>query len=591
MKPLSRLISLGIFGGFSTLTLQAQKPNIIIIQADDLGYDDLSIHGTKCVETPNLDNLSRESVNCERYYVNSLSCPSRASLLTGRHFLRTGVSGVHGGRDFMNLDEVTIAEAFHQAGYKTGMWGKWHVGKTDGYYPWDKGFDEAFMADLYKHVNNKGLFNGKEMQTQGWVDSIGTDMAIKFIETNKNRPFFAYLPYLTPHGIWNCPKTSFDKYKNRGQSKSFATLNGMINHLDGQIGRLLKRVKELGIDDNTIILFMSDNGPVQKLSNNMSLTNEEWEMRNPTGLKGQKATNWENGIRSPLFVKWGNHLKQGTNNNLIAIYDIYPTLADLAGVNIPANSKKIDGVSLKNCLEKPDLMMPERSIYIAQSNPLFSNNLRQDGEQFIPISKNNRAKISFENQVLGLQHGDYKLLYNQRNELALSLRKVSSDIREEVELYDSNKIIADKLFSDLKNWYQDILKDEGSYQMPVFQIGFKGHAETEILCFAPYEISDGIINDDHVIKNFSKQGDFALYKVKVHTPGTYKMNLNSLGVKGIARIKITTSGHKEAIITIDGKNSSEENLYFSASDQWLRIELLETNNTIAFTNLNLLRKK
>lgn len=591
MKPLSKHFFLGVIGGFSTLTIQAQKPNIIIIQADDLGYDDLSIHGTKCVETPNLDNFSRESVNFERFYVNSLSCPSRASFLTGRQFLRTGVSGVHGGRDFMNLDEVTIAEAFRQAGYKTGMWGKWHVGKTDGYYPWDRGFDEAYMAELYQHENNKGLFNGKEMQTHGWVDSIATNMAIRFIETNKNRPFFAYLPYLTPHGIWHCPETSFEKYKKRGQSDNFATLNGMINHLDVQIGRLLKRVKELGIDDNTIILFMSDNGPVQKLKNNMSLTKEEWAMRNPTRLKGQKATNWENGIRSPLFVKWGNHYKPGKNYNLIDLYDIYPTLADMAGVKIPENSKKLDGISFKKCLTKPDFRMPERSVYIAQWYPLFSDNLKAAEEQYVPISKVNREKIVFENQVLGLQHGDYKLLYNQRNELPLSLRKVSTDIREEVELYDSNKLLADKLFFDLKNWYQGILEDESSYQMPVFQIGFKGHAETEILCYAPYEISKGIINDELQIKNFSRSGDFAEYKVKVHTPGTYRMTLNTQKIKKgvVARLKISTSGKKEAIITIDGKNASKENLYLASTDQRVRIEVLETNNPIDLTTLTLVR--
>jgi len=133
----------------STCVLGAEeRPNILLIQADDLGYCDLSIHGNPVIKTPNLDKLGEASLRFTHFYVHSVCAPTRASLMTGRHFLRTGVSAVHAGKDFMKLDEVTIAEVLKEAGYRTGMWGKWHSGKTDGYYPWDRGFDEA--GNLFK---------------------------------------------------------------------------------------------------------------------------------------------------------------------------------------------------------------------------------------------------------------------------------------------------------------------------------------------------------------------------------------------------------------------------------------------------------
>ena len=156
------------------------KPNIILIQADDLGWDDLAVHGNQFVDTPALDKLAAEGIQFKQFYVNSVCAPTRASLLTGRHFLRTGVSHVHGGKDFVNLNETLLSETLKINGYRTGMWGKWHSGKTNGYFPWQRGFDEAYMAQLYKHENSEGLLNGKTVQHQKWASEVITDYAIDF---------------------------------------------------------------------------------------------------------------------------------------------------------------------------------------------------------------------------------------------------------------------------------------------------------------------------------------------------------------------------------------------------------------------------
>jgi len=149
------------------------KPNFIIIQLDDLGWSDIGIHGNKIVETPNIDRLALESVRFNQFYVNPVCAPTRAALLTGRDFLRTGVSHVHGGKDFLHLEEKTIADAFKAGGYVTGIWGKWHCGHTDGYFPWERGFDEAYLAKLYQHKNSHGSLNGQEEEHQDWDDSDG----------------------------------------------------------------------------------------------------------------------------------------------------------------------------------------------------------------------------------------------------------------------------------------------------------------------------------------------------------------------------------------------------------------------------------
>ncbi|MEE9463814.1 MAG: sulfatase-like hydrolase/transferase, partial [Bacteroidales bacterium] len=224
------LTGIAVLAGCSEEPLERQ-PNIILIQADDLGWDDLGIHGNRLIETPNLNSLAGESVRFSQFYVTPVCATTRAALLTGRHFLRTGVSHVHGGKDFLHLDETTIADVMKDAGYVTGMWGKWHSGKTDGYFPWERGFDEAFMARLYDYYDNEGSYNGESLQTEGWITGVLTDMAIDFMKDHREVPFFAYLPYLTCHAPLDAPRHYVEKYLGKGLSENLAMLYGMVEHM------------------------------------------------------------------------------------------------------------------------------------------------------------------------------------------------------------------------------------------------------------------------------------------------------------------------------------------------------------------------
>jgi len=559
----------------STAYVSAQnvnRPNVIILQADDLGYDDLSSHGNQIIETRNLDKLATESVSFQHFYVHSVCAPSRASLLTGRHFLKTGVSGYHGGRDFMNLDEVTIAEAFKKEGYRTGMWGKWHTGKADGYYPWDRGFDEAYMAHLYRYENSYGLYNGKRVSHKKWADEVCSDYAIEFMKKNKDQPFLMYLPYLAPHGIWDAPKSYVEKYERKGLSKNFSTLSGMIEHLDFQIGRILAAVSELGLEENTIILFMSDNGPVQKLKKKMALTNEEWELRNPSQMKGSKAQNWENGIRSPLFIKWKGRFQPGINNNLVSICDIFPTMVDIADVPIPENSKRMDGMSILPTLEDSSQKLEKRSLFIARWDPALGEECKN--RKFIPLSPELRENIRFENQVLGVHQGRYKLLLNQKDEPYLVLKDLETDPREQEDFSDRKPQLKKKLLKELKTWYESVLEAD-SYNMPTFLIGHEGKKASKILCYGPHECSNGLINTEYCLTNWRYKGDFAEYTIEVQTPGKYELVLKTKGEGGkMAKINLSV-GHERVYHKTLIKKSDPLTIELFPEDKCLRIELLE----------------
>ena len=219
------------------------------------------------------------------------------------------------------------------------MWGKWHSGESNGYYPWQRGFDEAYMASLYHHNYNNGLYkgeydgvkyNGETLSfTDLWTDAKMTDMAIDFMSRNREESFFAFIPYLAPHENWAAPDEYIEPYAALGQSSNFSTLNGMLSHLDHQVGRVVEAVESLGIADNTIIIFMSENGPNY---NKTLLTESEWTARNPSAYKGYKSRNTENGIHSPLFIYWKGQTMAVDNMSLLSVMDLFPTLCNWQGL-------------------------------------------------------------------------------------------------------------------------------------------------------------------------------------------------------------------------------------------------------------------
>ncbi|MEM1226333.1 MAG: sulfatase-like hydrolase/transferase [Planctomycetota bacterium] len=331
----------------------AERPNVILIMTDDQGYGDIRSHGNPLIDTPNLDQLASDGARFDRFFVSPLCAPTRASLLTGRYHVRTGTVNVSNNLEIMRADETTIAELFGDNGYHTALFGKWHNGEHYPNNPNGQGFDE-FVGFCAGHIGNYFdpvlEHNSETIETEGFITDVLTEKAMEWIESKGDEPFLCYLPYNAPHTPYQVPDAYFDKYEGRGLDVKTSTLYGMVENIDDNVGRLLSKLTELGIDENTIVLFLTDNGP-------------NTPDRYNAGMKGFKGRVDEGGVRVPLFVRWPGKISPGcVVEGLAAHIDLLPTLADLCGIAIPANLS-LDGKSLKGALLAEPVVAEDRLIF------------------------------------------------------------------------------------------------------------------------------------------------------------------------------------------------------------------------------------
>ena len=333
---------------------KASNPNVILILTDDQGYGDIHSHGNELIDTPHLDRLAASGARFENFFVAPVCAPTRASVLTGREHIRTGTVNVSNNYEIMRSEETTVAELFKENGYATALFGKWHNGEHFPNNPNGQGFDE-FIGFCAGHIGNYFdpllEHNAGTIQTEGFITDALTDKALEWIEAKRDEPFFCYIPYNAPHTPFQVPDSYYEKYEARGLDVKTATLYGMVENLDDNIGRLLQRLNELNLAENTIVLFLTDNGPTN--------TRDRYN----AGMKGFKTRVDEGGVRVPLFVKWPGHIKSGSViDGLAAHIDLMPTLADLCGIKIP-NTLKLDGLSLKDSLLKGETAPDDRMIF------------------------------------------------------------------------------------------------------------------------------------------------------------------------------------------------------------------------------------
>jgi arylsulfatase A-like enzyme len=328
----------------------ASRPNVVVILTDDQGWGDLSLNGNRNLATPNIDSIGRSGAMFERFFVCAVCAPTRAEFLTGRYHSRGGVRGVSTGEERLNLDERTVADAFKAAGYATGAFGKWHNGSQWPYHPNARGFQEyyGFTSGHWAEYFDASLEqNGKPVRGKGYIADDLTDHALEFIARNRNQPFFCYVPYNTPHSPFAVPEEDWKRFKDRaiemrGVDGDRETLDitrcvlAMCENLDRNVGRLLRRLDELKLAENTIVVYFHDNGP----------NSVRWN----GGMKGRKGAVDEGGVRSPLLIRWPGRIAPGTVVPEIAgAIDLLPTLTTFAG--IPATgTKPLDGRDLSPLL-------------------------------------------------------------------------------------------------------------------------------------------------------------------------------------------------------------------------------------------------
>ena len=317
-------------------------PNVVVILADDQGWGDLSCHGNRNLLTPSIDSLGRDGAMFSRFYVCPVCSPTRAEFLTGRYHWRGGVRNVSTGGERLDLDERTIADFFRTAGYATGLFGKWHNGTQPPYHPLSRGFDEyyGFTSGHWGDYFAPPLdHNGELTRGEGFLTDDLTTHALKFIDTAQNgKPFFCYLALNTPHSPMQVPDEYWNRAKNReisqrgraGEKEDIDFTRAalaMVENIDWNVGRVLKH-----LDEKKIVLYFSDNGP----------NSNRWN----DGMRGQKGSTDEGGVRSPLLIRWPGHIPAGRQIEQIAgAIDLLPTLAGLAGVSLPTDGPPLDGTS------------------------------------------------------------------------------------------------------------------------------------------------------------------------------------------------------------------------------------------------------
>ena len=358
MKPVCiKLFATSIVAGgvcsASVLNAQGRQPNIILIMTDDQGWGDLSFNGNLSVSTPTIDRIAKEGVSFTNFYVCPVSSPTRAELLTGRYAARGGVCDVSNGGERLNLNEVSIADYFKEAGYATAAFGKWHNGTQYPYHPNARGFDEfyGFCSGHWGNYWSPMLeHNGEIVTGTGFITDDLTTKAIEYIRENKDHPFFVYLPYNTPHSPMQVPDKWWNKVKDRPIQQGTTTTEeenldftkaalALTENIDWNVERVMSAINDLGLDENTIILYLTDNGP----------NSNRWN----GGMKGRKGTTDEGGVRSPLFIRWPGHIQKGiVTDQLSGAIDLMPTLLDLSG-KLPRFRNEIDGISLKPILNNP----------------------------------------------------------------------------------------------------------------------------------------------------------------------------------------------------------------------------------------------
>jgi arylsulfatase A-like enzyme len=336
---------------------KSKPPNVILVITDDQGYGDLSCHGNPVQKTPNLDELHSQSVRLDNFHVCPTCSPTRASLMTGRYCNRTGVWHTVQGRSLLRKDEVTMADVFAAGGYRTGIFGKWHLGDNYPFRPGDRGFHDVLVhkgggigntQDYWgnDYFDDTYFRNGKPEKFKGYCTDVWFNEAIKFIEDNKDRPFFCYLPTNAPHGPFRVPDKYSRPYMGKGVKYLFC---GMIANIDENMGRLMSKLTELGVEDNTILIFMTDNGT----------SGGRFSPR----MRGSKGSEYDGGHRVPFFIRWpGGGIGGGVGiERLTAHIDVLPTLIELCQLKKPAGVK-FDGDSVVKLLTGAAEGWPDRTI-------------------------------------------------------------------------------------------------------------------------------------------------------------------------------------------------------------------------------------
>jgi arylsulfatase A-like enzyme len=365
-------------------SLVGSRPNIIMVMTDDQGMGDLSCLGNPVLKTPNIDKFYERSTRFREMHVSPTCAPTRSAVLSGRHEFRNGVTHTIKERELMALSTTTFPQVLQQAGYSTGIFGKWHLGDADEYQPYNRGFGEVFIhgaggigqsyegscADFPpnqvgdgKYFDNVILHNDTIVQTKGFCTDVFFQAALGWIKQqhDSKTPFFAYVTPNAPHGPMLAPEKNKKRWLDAGWDENTAGRYGMIENIDENFGLLMAKLDEWDAWDNTLVIFMTDNGQAGR-SGKLNGKNQKMYT---AGFKTGKGSSHEGGTHVPAFWYWKDVLGEGVDiSGLSAHIDFYKTFCELAGADLPQGIQKVDGRSLVPLLEDPTADWPDRELFI-----------------------------------------------------------------------------------------------------------------------------------------------------------------------------------------------------------------------------------
>jgi len=422
------------------------KPNILFVLTDDTGYGDLSAHGHPFLKTPNLDQLERESVRFTDFHVSPTCSPTRSAIFTGRHEFKNGVTHTIFERERLNPEAITLAQVLKNAGYATGIFGKWHLGDEDAYQPQNRGFDEVFIhggggigqtfsgscgdapGNLY--FNPAIRHNGTFEKTEGFCTDIFTKQAMRWVDgLPKEQPFFCYIPFNAAHEPFSCPDTDKAPYAAKVSDK-LATYFGMVANIDTNVGRLIEWLERTGRAKNTLVIFMNDNGVDGTAATAFN-----------AGMRGAKCTPWLGGTRAVSLWRWPVTLKPHECDALTAHIDVFPTLATLAGAALTGPVKtQVEGRSLVPLLMDAAAPWEERSLATHVGRWPSGTDVQ-------------RYKFS----QASFRHDQWHLVWDKRGENATGtngqLFDVKKDPSEQQDVAAENPEVVQKLKAAYETWW------------------------------------------------------------------------------------------------------------------------------------------
>lgn len=432
------------------------QPNVVLILTDDQGWGDVGYNGNDLIRTPNLDRLASQSTDLTQFTTYPSCSPTRSGLLTSRHAYRTGVTEVLGGNFMMHPDEVTLAELLGEAGYATGIFGKWHLGPNYPLRPNDQGFQEVLVhkaGGIGQPAGPPGNtyydpvleHNGESKRFEGYVDDIFANATIEFIRENQDQPFFAYYSTPLPHFPLVVDDELADPFREMGLHEHVALTYGMMTSIDNNVGKIMDLLEELNLAENTILIFMSDNGPRTRRTKN-----DIYPDRFVGGLRGTKTSVYDNGIRVPFLIRWPGQFEAGRKSDLLTGHlDVMPTLLEAAGVAMPSD-RAIDGMSMLAQLKGESDAWPDRRLFYqlhAGAVPYRYVHFAVRTSRYKLVSRHDNPHVVYDPPA----EKQTKAIL-----ASLELYDIQADPSEIYNLAAAKPKIVDALLADYERWFDDV---------------------------------------------------------------------------------------------------------------------------------------